>query len=128
MRVVFFVPQMRFYIVRRDTLTIVRSVADRLRLTANATCGNNLTWAPAGWGPLLTTKSNDTCCLIRIAASVIDYYHQVKVFTRDFNVDVAEIHYEEYVKGNVKICKLCTKCQTGREGSAKKLMLFTATL
>ena len=49
-----------------------------------------------GWRPIFT-KSNDTSCLVRIAASILHYNNQVKGFIRDFHVDVEEIQYEEYV-------------------------------
>eukprot|EP00978_Attheya_sp_CCMP212_P016087 scaffold41910_cov30-Attheya_sp.AAC.3 len=52
-------------------------------------------WIPGGWQPLFR-HSNSTSCLVRMAASVIDYEKCVKEFAKDHSVK--EIAYEDYLK------------------------------
>eukprot|EP00978_Attheya_sp_CCMP212_P037847 scaffold182046_cov43-Attheya_sp.AAC.1 len=90
-------PDMRYYVIRRDALTTVRSMADRLRITSSSNC-TAIDWIPGGWQPLFR-HSNSTSCLVRMAASVLDYEKRVKEFAKDHSVK--EIAYEDYLKDRV---------------------------
>lgn len=101
-------PQMRWYVVRRDPLAIVRSIADRHGIEANKNC-TTLGWLAKGWIPVFN-KSNDTSCLIRLAASVADYNMRVEKFIKDHHdIKMEEIWYDDYVKDRLgstqKLCK-----------------------
>lgn len=100
-------PSMRYYVVRRDSLTTVRSVADRLGIDANSNC-KTVDWIrPAAWQTVFLL-SNSTSCLVRIAASVIEYKKRVRAFSKDH--DVTEISYENYLKDRVESIR--SMCQS----------------
>ena len=100
-------PQMRFYLVRRDILETVRSMADRLGITGDTTCDNDLKGMEDLTNGMrnILSRSNDTSCLIRLAASVMHYYRQVEKL---LSHGVTEIRYEEYLNDTEStIQKLC---------------------
>ena len=104
-------PNMRYYVVRRETLSIVRSVADRLQITDKTQC-KTINRFPPGWRPILD-KSNDKSCLIRIAASVLDYERRIESFkTSHPSVRVEEVQYEDYLEDRfLSMQSLCTRLE-----------------
>lgn len=98
-------PQSSFYVVRRNMLSVVRSVADRLNLTAASDCSKNLEQVHVLWRPMFL-HSNDSSCLIRIAVNYVRYYRRVDELASKH--DLKGIHYEDYLRDPLtSIQRLC---------------------
>lgn len=86
-------PTTALYVVKRNALDVIRSVADRLQLHAGEGCEDSLGGIPKGWQPLFR-YSNDTSCLVRLAASVV---HMARTLATEAP-EAPRIQYEDYVK------------------------------
>ena len=104
-------PDTRYYVVTRDLVQNVRSIADRLGIWGRENCSEPevLERFPSGWRPLFL-YSNSSSCHIRLAHFHMDQYGRIMDFVHSLPFHVPVMRYEDFSKNQTKsIIDLCEK-------------------